>query len=158
MKNKSLITNFMKPHKDILQDPHPLLKVISKPVLKIDNAVTVISNNLTNTLKQLDRPYRPWLGIAAPQIGYSKRIIALKIGRSKYLTMINPEILGEKYRLPAVSGCFSLKGLYLIRSPYWLKFRYKDLAAKEYQEVFRGGKAVVLQQEISHLNGRLIND
>ena len=72
--------------------------------------------------------------------------------------MINPKVLEQKWVLPAISGCYSLKGLYLIKSPYWSKVKFMSLKGKTQIETFSGGMAMLLKQEIDHLDGRLICD
>ncbi|HEU5187449.1 MAG TPA: peptide deformylase [Candidatus Saccharimonadales bacterium] len=153
-----LIHNFKQPHKGILQEPHPTLRAVSKPVKRINDQERAIAGRLLKVLQQVDKPWLRWLGMAAPQLGFNTRIIAIKRATSKYQIMINPEIVAHKLLLPSVAGCYSLKGLYLVRRYYWLKVKYHDLDNKEHVEVFWGGKAGVLQQEIEHLDGKLICD
>lgn len=73
-----IIANFRKPHKGILQEPNTILRTICTPVKKIDEATRQIAKKLIDILHKLDRPYIVWLGMAAPQIGYNSRIIAIK--------------------------------------------------------------------------------
>jgi len=153
-----LIANYRKPHKDILQNPDPVLKKVSKKVIAIDKHVLHIANKLINTLKELDKPMLPWLGMSSPQLGYNLRVIVIKKNYHDYQIMINPEIIKQKWFLPAISGCYSLKGFYLIKSPYWSKVKFMDLDEKIQTETFIGGTAVLLKQEIDHINGRLISD
>lgn len=154
-----LISNYHpKPHKGILQEPHSLLRMVSKPEGTIDKSVKVIAEELIKTLKRVDKPYNPWLGMSAPQIGYSRRIIAIKGRSNTYLVMVNPKVINKRFHLPALSGCFSLKGLYLIKRYYLLRVKYQNLSSKEHIRSFFGGSAVVLQQEIEHLDGKLICD
>lgn len=123
----TIIPNYQQPHKGILQEPHPSLRAVSKPVGAIDNQVKTIATKLLKTLEQVDKPYKRWLGMAAPQLGYSIRVIAVKIGSNKYLVMVNPEIVGQRLQLPGLAGCFSLKGLYILKRYYWLRVKYKDI-------------------------------
>jgi peptide deformylase len=153
-----ILPNFKQPHKGILQEPHPTLRTVSKPVTKINKPVQAVAQALVATLRQVDKPYLRWLGMAAPQIGHSLRIIAIKRGTNKYEVMIDPEILGQKLRLPSFAGCYSIKGLYLVSRYYWLKVHYQNLSGKERTETFWGGTAGVLQQEIEHLDGKLVCD
>lgn len=153
-----IIPNFRKPHKKIVQHPDKRLRQVSSKVTTIDSSILQISNKLIEVLKEIDKPFSPWLGMAATQIGYNKRIIAIKRGFHNYLLMVNPEVLDQKWILPAISGCYSLKGLYLIKSPYWSKVKYMDLNGKYHEKIFQVGLAMLMKQEIDHINGKLICD
>lgn len=153
-----LISNYRQPQYDILQVPDDRLRQVSRQVDEVDKTTKTIVEKLIDTLKKIDKPHIFWLGMAAPQLGYNKRIIAIKNGFQKYLIMINPEVLEQKWVFPAVSGCYSLKGFYLIKSPYWSKVTYMDMKGKSHTQVFTGGQAVLLKQEIDHLNGKLVCD
>lgn len=153
-----IIPNFRKVHKEILQEPDKALREVSTRVDKIDDDTFQIAEELIEILKKLDKPYKLWLGMAAPQIGYGKRIIAIKNSFHEYLVMINPEVVDRKLVLPAISGCYSLKGIYLIKSPYWIKIKYMDLNNTYHTKIFKGGRSILLKQEIDHLNGKLICD
>jgi len=153
-----IVTNYRKPHRGILQDPDERLRKVSKKIEVIDNTVIEVANKLVEILKEVDKPYIPWLGMAAPQLGFNLRIIAIKKGFHKYQVMVNPEFSDQKWFLPTISGCYSLKGLYLLKSPYWVKVEYMDLKRETHTETFLGGMAILLKQEIDHLNGRLVCD
>ena len=70
----------------------------------------------------------------------------------------NPEILNKKWLIPTISACLSLRGVYLIMAYQWIKVRYQDLKGNHNERIFKGRMAVVLQQEIDHINGKLIRD
>jgi peptide deformylase len=153
-----LLTNYRQPQYGILQEPDERLRKVSTSVEVINETTKNIIEKLIDTLKRIDKPHSLWLGMSAPQIGYTKRIIVIKNGFQKYLVMINPEIVKQKWIFPSVSGCYSLKGFYLIKSPYWSKVTYLDMKGKSNTQVFKGGKAVLIKQEIDHLNGKLVCD
>ena len=153
-----IFPNYRKPYKGILSESDEKLRKFSKEVSKIDNTVFDVVNQLVNILRKIDRPYNPWLGMAAPQIGFNLRVIAIKRSFNNYQVMINPKFLKQKWILPTISGCYSLKGLYLLRSPYWVEVGYLDLKGRKHTETFFGGKAILLKQELDHLNGKLVCD
>lgn len=150
--------NYRKPSKGILQEPDERLRKISKKVDRVDSVAIEITDRLIEVLNRVDSLFKPWLGMAAPQLGYNLRIIAVKKSLRKYQIMINPEILSQKWFFPAVSGCYSLRGMYLISSPYWVKVKYTDMKNTDHVEVFCGNMAILLKQEIDHLDGKLICD
>jgi len=153
-----IIANYRKPYKGILQDPDPRLRKVSEKVNTVDKHVHKIVGMLISILKELDKSHLLWLGISAPQIGHNLRIIVIKKAYRDYQVIVNPEIIKQKWFLPAISGCYSLKGFYLIKSPYWSKVKFMDLNGKIHTETFIGGTAVLLKQELDHINGRLISD
>lgn len=153
-----IIADFKKPKEGIIQYPNKILRLRSKRVTKIDENTRKIAKKLIEILRKVDKFWKPWLGMAAPQIGYNKSIVAIKESYRNYTIMINPEIMKQKWLLPIIASCFSLKGLYLTKYHYWFKIRYRDLDGKYHTSVLIGGKAAVIRQEIDHLNGKLICD
>lgn len=147
-----------KTSKEIIQFPDPRLKKSSQKVKTIDKETKEIAEKLIAVLKEIDTQFNLWLGMAAPQIGDNKRIIILKRSYKKYTIMINPEILEKKWNLPVITGCYSLKGLYLYKSYYYLKVRYQHLNGDIQTETIKGYQAIILRQEIDHLDGKLVCD
>lgn len=143
--------------KQILKDPNPLLHKRSSPVTNFSEA-RKIAQELIETTKTVDRFWKPWLGMAAPQIGYNKRLILLKQSLKDYKILVNPEILKEDWKFYTKSTCYSLNGLYLYKSSYKVKARYQDLEGIKHEEEFVGGKAIALKHEVDHLNGVLLTD
>lgn len=141
--------------KEILQLPDSILRARSEEVTLFDSEVQKISNELHVVLKKVDRRGNIFgLGMAAPQLGYSKRIIAVKESYGNYKTMVNPEIIGKKWRLPWVEGCFSLEGRHMTNRYYKIKVKYQDIDGNAHEEE----APMIVQQEIDHLNGILITD
>ncbi len=141
----------------IVKEPNQVLHKMSSNVEDFNEAKT-IAQQLTSEIKEVDKPWRFWLGLAAPQIGVNKRIVLLKEAFHKYKILINPEIVLSKLQLPIVSRCLSLKGLYLIVYPLWVKVRYQDFNQRIHEKTIFGPRAAVLQQEIDHINGILLKD
>lgn len=141
----------------IIQYPDPILHQLCQKVTNFNEAKK-IANKLIEVTKKVDGPLKIWLGMAAPQVGFNKRIIILRRGQGNYTVMVNPEIIDQKWNFPIFSRCFSVKGVYIRKCPYWIKVKYQDLQGKFHTEVVKGGKAATLQQEIDHINGVLISD
>lgn len=141
----------------IVQDPD---KRLHTPCIKVTNfrAAKEIADKLIEVTKEVDGHLKPWLGMAAPQVGYNKRVIILKKLFENYEVMINPEIIEKRWNIPTFSRCFSVEGIYIIRAYYWIKVKYQDLQGYYHTEVISGGKAATLQQETDHINGILISD
>jgi len=96
----------------------------------------------------------PALGLAAPQIGSSKRIIIVKVG-SLFKTIINPVITKRKLGMvKSKEGCLSYPGLFKTIKRYKMVYvegfdeNWKPLRLKH-----RGMDSYVIQHEVDHLNG-----
>ena len=99
------------------------------------------------------------IGLAAPQIGLSTKIVAVDIeGMHNFL--INPEI--QSYALESeikAEGCLSIPGhTFDIDRSLKIEVMANDLAGKELHFEANGFTARVIQHEINHLNGVLICD
>jgi peptide deformylase len=109
------------------------------------------------------------VGLAAPQIGLSLRVFVVDLsllGEEKHLpkdfkkAFINPYIIekeGDKVLMD--EGCLSLPGLRedVLRFDT-IRIKYFDEKWQEYNEVYSGFTARVLQHEYDHLDGILFVD
>lgn len=105
----------------------------------------------------------PGIGLAAPQVGESLRLIVADVGYTEgkpdLIVLVNPVIVEAEGALVMEEGCLSLPGVraeveraarVLVRG-YDLKERPREIEAE-------GLLAVVLQHEIDHLEGKLFID
>lgn len=144
---------------EILQVPDNRLQIPSASVTSFDAETEGIARQLKEVLKKVDHPLKVFgLGMAAPQIGYNNRIVALKRSFENYVVMVNPEVTEEKWHVFSPSACFSLKGIHFLKRPFWMKVTYQDLDGMSREAIFRGSKAATMKQEIDHLNGVLLTD
>lgn len=98
----------------------------------------------------------PGVGLAAPQIGVSKRIFVADAGEGPFV-MINPEIIETSGEFVFEEGCLSVPGYFWeISRPSYAKARGLDLSGAEI--VVEGEELMgrVLQHEIDHLDGTLL--
>ncbi len=126
--------------------------------MDFDTEIKQIAEELTNVIRKVDTSWSFSLGMAAPQIGYNRRLVALKESYGNYLLMANPEVIEQKWSFFSPSRCFSLKGVHFLKRYFWMKVRFQDLDGNKSEIVFRGPKAATMQQEIDHLNGILLTD
>ncbi len=97
-------------------------------------------------------------GIAAPQIGYPRRIFLLRKD-DRNIVYINP-IITEKSENQKRDGegCLSLPGMGVTVKRYKaITLEYIDINGKFQSEKFTGFWARAVQHEIDHLNGRLLS-
>jgi peptide deformylase len=140
---------------EIVQLPDAHLREASEEVTIFDDKIEQISNELYEVLKEVDIYGSIFgLGMAAPQIGYNQRVIAIKESYGNYKTMVNPEIIDSKWKLPWLEGCFSLEGMHFTERYFWTKVRYQDVEGNYHEE----NAPKIVQQEIDHINGVLITD
>lgn len=143
----------------ILQSPDKRLYTASTKVIDFDEAKK-IAQKLIDVTRNVDKPLNFWLGMAAPQVGYNKRVVILRKSYQNYIVMVNPEIVDKTWLLPSIERCYSLKdrGRYLLKRYFWLKIKYQDLEGRYHKDNVFGFRAYTMQQEIDHINGVLISD
>ncbi len=110
----------------------------------------------------IDAMYREkGVGIAAPQIGVSKRIfIASENAKpGEEVVFINPVIFKLTGEQTGPEGCLSLPGVYgEIRRAKQIEFEHLDQNGKKVQSEASDFLARIIQHEIDHLDGRLLID
>lgn len=140
----------------ILQEPHVLLHRRCTTVRNFKEAKK-ITKELLSVIKSASKWWNCWLGFAANQIGYSKRIIALRTGKNDYEILVNPIFIEKRFPCPYIETCYSLalKEYYLVRRYLWAKVKYQDLRGVWREKVLRGPSAIY--QEIDHCDGIMVS-
>lgn len=137
----------------VVTTPDPVLRQKAQTVEKITPGVLRVLDNMHDTLYAAEG-----IGLAAPQIGISKRIIVIDPG-DQYIEMINPEIIYREGEVLGREGCLSVPGMvgWLNRAQ---KITVKGLNRNgENLEIEAGDMlARVFQHEIDHLDGILFPD
>lgn len=97
------------------------------------------------------------VGLAAPQVGISQRVIVVMMGKENPKGFINPKIMSKsREKEKGREGCLSLPGLWLeIKRSKWAEVQAIDENGQEISFRAEGFPARVLQHEIDHLNGVL---
>ncbi|MFV0360037.1 peptide deformylase [Tropicimonas sp.] len=144
----------------ILLHPDPRLKKVCDPVSDLSDELRVLADDMLQTMYDA-----PGIGLAAPQIGVTRRLIVLDCVKEegaapRPLIMFNPEILASSdERNVYEEGCLSIPDHYAeIERPAGVTVRWIDRAGDERQEDFDGLWATCVQHEIDHLNGVLFID
>lgn len=112
--------------------------------------------------QQKDRKKPVLVGLAAPQVGISKRIILVDTGAdghggvSNLQVFINPEIVffsNEKEEW--YEGCYSTDRVCgIVKRPIKIKLHALNLNGKSIEQEYTGYTARIFQHEIDHLNGK----
>ncbi len=155
----------------IVVHPAEVLRAVALPVDFTNQELKSLISGLVEVLQKTSNG----AGLAAPQIGISKRFFALKDSKTKQISVhINPEItntFSAEKRLfsfansktgikePFLEGCLSIPDIYgqVARWPE-IEVRYQLFNGEYRQEVLKDYKAIVYQHELDHLNGVLFID
>lgn len=143
----------------IIESPHPVLRRAANLVDHIDHSIISLSNGMISTLQYLamidffSKGSLP-VGLAAPQVGISKRLFVCGIN-GEIKVMINPKIIQRKGIYFSHEGCLSLQGeeKRTVKRSAYVKLKYKDLENTDRILVARDRHAALVEHEIDHLNG-----
>ncbi|HWQ26036.1 MAG TPA: peptide deformylase [Chlorobaculum sp.] len=135
----------------------PVLALKAKPLKGVDAAVEELIGDMFESMRNASG-----IGLAAPQIGKSIRLIVLDLScmeshaDAKPMVVINPRVLSVKGRNVMEEGCLSVPGVMgdVVR-PSAITLHYRDEKFEEHTEEFSGMMARALQHEIDHLDGTL---
>jgi peptide deformylase len=139
----------------IVKEPDPVLRAIAKPVPKITPNIHKLLDDMAQTMYDA-----PGVGLAAPQIGISKRVIVVDVGDEHGLIeLINPEIVARDGEQFGPEGCLSIPGLTGdVRRAEIVTVKGLDRNGEEI--VIQGSELLArcIQHEVDHLNGVLFTD
>ncbi|NLW91310.1 MAG: peptide deformylase [Syntrophomonadaceae bacterium] len=137
----------------VLTLPDQVLRSKSEPVEKINAGVLRAMDNIRDTMYAADG-----VGLAAPQIGIQKRMIAVDAG-DNLLELINPEIIRLEGEQTGREGCLSVTGVVgTVSRAMDITVKARNRAWEEVVIEASGITARALQHEIDHLDGILFID
>ena len=143
---------------EILKYPAPALRRKCPPVERITERTGELARAMLATLHDA-----PGVGLAAPQVGESVRLIVVDVSVGKdpkqVHFLVNPEIESADGERVVEEACLSLPGVSeKIRRHESVRVRALNLEGEEVVLDAREVLAFVLQHEIDHLDGKLILD
>jgi len=105
----------------------------------------------------------PGIGLAAPQVGVSRRLCVVDITSGEdpaaLLVLVNPEITEVWDKETREEGCLSVPGFYYeVTRPSRIAVRFQDRHGRPVELLADGLLARAIQHEIDHLNGVLFVD
>lgn len=143
----------------ILVAPNPVLKQKCTPVEAVDDEVRQLLDDMLETMYDA-----PGIGLAAPQVGVSKRVIVVdcgpRDGDPQPMKLVNPEVVEESDQHSVYDeGCLSFPDQYAeVERPARVTVRYLDETGAEQSIEASGLLATCIQHEIDHLDGIVFVD
>jgi len=142
----------------IIEYPEPLLRLKAKKVDVFDDELKILTEDMAETMWEA-----PGIGLAAPQVAQSLRVIVVDITEpgeeKKHLPLVNPEIVEHEGTQLDEEGCLSVPELTAQVQRYKkVTVDYQAEDGTSNQLVAEDRFAVVLQHEIDHLDGVLFID
>lgn len=140
----------------IVKSPNPVLQQVCEPCEVGDRSLKKLAKQMARAMYQNNG-----CGLAAPQVGVTKRFIVVDCDESEEenpIFMVNPEIVELKGDpVTEGEGCLSCPGVTVpvSRQP-WARVRYYDLDGELWEIEGDGLLGRCLQHEIDHLNGRTL--
>lgn len=146
---------------DIVMEGDPVLRKKAVKIRRADEGIRKLADDMFETM--LDAP---GVGLAAPQIGKSIRLIVVHVpededdGTSEVsLKLLNPEIIKAHGSQVGAEGCLSIPGWAgNVERAMTITVKATDMSDKPVRIKAQGYLAVVLQHEIDHLDGILFPD
>ena len=146
--------------------PEAVLRRKARAVTKFDKGLQTVIEDMLETMRQA-----PGVGLAAPQIGLSERIIVVEYfereedeeqedAPKKVWAVLNPEIVkSSEEKVMGVEGCLSIPGLVgEVERHAAIQVKGLNRHGKPLNIKAEGWLARIFQHEIDHLNGILFPD
>ena len=139
----------------IVKYPEPVLSQPGEPVTEFNAELRKLVADMFDTTYA-----NQGIGLAAPQVGVSKRVTVIDLSMGKdpkdRLVLINPEIISSEGRLYEEEGCLSFPDIRekVVRAAS-VRIRAQDEQGKWYEKDGEELLARAMQHEIDHLDGIL---
>ncbi len=133
--------------------PEGVLRQKARAVERIDQALLRLLDDMVETMYEARG-----IGLAAPQIGISKRVIVVDIGDGP-IALINPRLEEMEGEEAGPEGCLSIPGIIgEVKRATSLVARGINEQGLKVRIPAEGLLARVFQHEVDHLDGRLFTD
>jgi peptide deformylase len=144
----------------IVHYPEPVLLTVGRPVGEEE-----FQNGLPATVESMFETMRDagGVGLAAPQVGISKRFFVMDVpdeeGRANPLVFINPEIVSVEGEQVGDEGCLSFPGLYqTVRRDMQVIVRAQDVKGETFEADLTNLAARCVLHETDHCDGIVFLD
>lgn len=148
--------------REIVLTPDPVLRRKAHKITKIDKELQTLIDDMIETMRQA-----PGVGLAAPQVGVSQRLIVVEYGSEedeeapkKLFVLINPEIVEvSEETVDGVEACLSIPRMVgEVERHQRITVRGLNRHGKPVKIKLRNWLARIFQHEIDHLDGILFTD
>ena len=134
--------------------PDPILRLRAKRVRSIDGYIKKLAADMVDSMHAYHG-----VGIAAPQVGVSLRVIVIEIPEEPVITLINPEIVKKSGERDVTEGCLSIPGYRGdIKRAETVVAKGTTLEGKEVRIKATELLAQALEHEVGHIQGSLYTD
>ena len=140
----------------VLHFPDPRLRKKARPVAGVDAGIRQLSQDMLETMYAENG-----VGLAATQVNIQERVVVMDLSAEKNdpVTLVNPEIMEKSGTEEMEEGCLSVPGYSdLVQRAEKITYRYLNLDGEEIEDEADGLRAVCIQHEIDHLDGKLFID
>jgi peptide deformylase len=139
----------------IVKYGNPVLEKPAEPVTKFDDELKKLVEDMFESMYAAHG-----VGLAAPQIGISKRLAVIdtsfKEDPEMKLVLANPEIIHAEGKHTQNEGCLSIPEFREpVTRPHTVTIRAQDVNGKFYEKTGEELLARAFLHETDHLNGRL---
>lgn len=133
----------------------PILREVAQKVEVIDDEILEILDNMVETMYETKG-----VGLAAPQVGISKRMFVCDKGDGVVRKVINPVITPLTDELMDFEeGCLSVPGIYKkVQRPEKIRIEYTNEKGEAVTEEVEDFMAIIMQHEFDHLEATLFVD
>ncbi len=133
----------------------PVLREKAKKVKKVDAAIQKLIDDMVDTMRSA-----PGVGLAAPQVGVSLRVVVIETPDEGLMALINPEVVKTTGKRQVMEGCLSVPGYQAeITRSRQVTVKALDRDGKEIRlKAVDTLLAQALEHEIDHINGILYID
>ncbi len=134
--------------------PDPVLRQKAKRVSTIDSSIQRLIDDMVETMQQANG-----VGLAAPQVGVSLRVVVVRIPGEEPIAIINPKMVKRAGEREVTEGCLSIPGYAgEIKRSVSVTVKGQDRQGKAIRLKTTGLMAEALEHELDHLNGILYVD
>ena len=141
---------------EILEFPDPRLRNRAGPVNTFDAGLLKLVDDMFETMYAA-----PGIGLAAPQVDRHIRLLIMDVSQERTEPMVfaNPEILARDEVGVMEEGCLSVPGFFdEVERAQRVRVRAQDRHGQAFEVELTGLRAVCLQHEMDHLDGKLFVD
>ena len=132
----------------------PILRGVAEPVAAVTPEIKKIIEDMVESMW-----HQVGIGLAAPQVGVSLRILVMDDGKGGARALINPAITDRGGSVREEEGCLSLPGIFAeVERSKWVRVSAQDDGGQPLSFEAQGLRAKVIQHEIDHLDGVLFID